>query len=341
MTCPVIVSVDTEEDNFGRRLRGPISVDNLRQLPRLAAFFQRFGIRCTYFSTYQALTVPWVASILRDLSATGVAEVGAHLHPWNTPPEDGANRSMLNTLAPEAQRAKLNRLTSAFVDALGIAPISFRAGRFGLGPGTVRALIASGYAVDSSVTPYFNWRRYQGGPNMIGAPNSAYRLDGNGDVRVPVPDGSIAEVPLSGGFTRFSEKLWPNIAGVLESRWAQALRLPSIAARGLGLRRSLLSPESSPLRDMERLTRLLLNGEVSHLHMFLHSPSLTPGLTPYTRGGSDVEALYARMEAYFERLSRCTTPRFSTVGEFGACVLANLGPSVLSNGSVRPAASRG
>src|SRR5947207_14366263 len=150
----LIVSVDTEEDNW-RPCRDGVTIENIRELPRLDALFQRLGVRATYFTTYQVAIRDWAAATLRQLRGGG-AEIGAHLHPWNTPPLDEPflpRNTMLKNLPADLQLAKLERLTATLEQAFETLPRVFRAGRFGFGAGTVAALLRCGYRVDSSVTP--------------------------------------------------------------------------------------------------------------------------------------------------------------------------------------------
>src|SRR5207302_1313460 len=105
----------------------------------------------------------------------------AHLHPWNTPPLDEPfvpRNSMLANLPARLQLAKVERLTDTLRRAFDAAPVSFRAGRYALGPETVAALIRCGYRVDSSVTPYVSWEGFDDGPSFVGAPLGPYRLGG-------------------------------------------------------------------------------------------------------------------------------------------------------------------
>jgi len=135
----VIVSLDTEEDNW---YRSPydVTVENIGELRRLAAFFDRLGVRPTYFTAYQVATDPRAADVMREVSDGGRAEIAAHLHPWNTPPVAEAfvpGNSMLNNLPLELQVAKLRRLTAALEETFDQTPRAFRAGRYGLGSDTV------------------------------------------------------------------------------------------------------------------------------------------------------------------------------------------------------------
>jgi SAM-dependent methyltransferase len=314
---PLVISLDTEEDNWVPARTGA-SVENLRELPRLAVFFGRLGVRATYFTTYQVTTHPWAVDIVRAISDAGAGEIAAHLHPWNTPPHDGAEPAhftMLNNYDAEQQLAKIGFLTRAVEEAWGSRPQTFRAGRFGLGRDTVAALIQHGYRVDSSVTPFVSWESYDSGPSFLEAPVNVYRMNGQRDVVSPVADGPLVEVPLSVGYTRFSLRHWTGVTHLFRARGALAARIPGVAARSGLVRRAILSPETNSVSDMIALSRRLLDGGVTHLQMFFHSSSLRPGLTPFTRSRRDVDRLLGKIEEYVEALSRIAAVQFCTIAE--------------------------
>src|SRR5213595_2972836 len=187
----LIVSIDTEEDNWYRS-RQAVTLENIGELRRLGAFFERLGVRPTYFTTYQVARERRAADVLREVCAAGSAEIAAHLHPWNTPPLTEAfvpRNSMLKNLPAELQTAKLRRLTVALEEAFGRRPTSFRAGRYGIGRDTVAALQYCGYGVDSSVSPFIDLKAMDDGPTFVGAPVVPYRLAPDRDVREPAADG--------------------------------------------------------------------------------------------------------------------------------------------------------
>src|SRR5207247_1656821 len=74
------------EEQSGWPGRSGITLDNIEALPRLSRFVGALDVRATFFTTYQVATDPRAADILREIAAGGRAEIGAHLHPWNTPP---------------------------------------------------------------------------------------------------------------------------------------------------------------------------------------------------------------------------------------------------------------
>ena len=332
----LIVSIDTEGDNW-HPCRDGVTVENIRELPRLDALFQRLGVRATYFTTYQVAIRDWAAAILRELHGAG-AELGAHLHPWNTPPLDepfAPRNTMLKNLPAALQLAKLEQLTLTLREALGGRPVAFRAGRYGLGPDTVTALIRCGYRVDSSVTPFVSWEDYDDGPTFIGAPLDSYRLAGGADVQVPQPDGPLVELPMSIGYSRPPSTMWVGLYRALSTPALRPLHLRGIASRAGIVKRISLSPETDSVPDMLTLSRRLIDAGLRHLHLFFHSPSLRPGLSPFAPDGAGVERMYRSIATYIEALARVTTLRFVTVSE--AATLLQTAPS---HHSAAAAASR-
>lgn len=318
-SIPLIVSIDTEEDNWLPR-RGGVTIENIRELPRLDTQLRRLGVRATYFTTYHVAIHGWAAATLKQLQAGG-AEIGAHLHPWNTPPLDEPfvpRNSMLKNLPPDLQATKLERLTAALEAAVGTRPRVFRAGRYGLGAATVPALIRSGYRVDSSVTPFVSWERVDDGPSFVGAPLNAYRLGAGGDVRIPDPQGPLLEIPMSTGYNRTPFGVWDRIRRLLEARALRPLHLAGVASRTGLIKRISLSPEIHSAADMLTLSRRLIDQGAQHLHLFFHSPSLRPGLSPYSSDAAGVERLYRSLASYLDRLARTTSPMFVTVSEAAA-----------------------
>jgi hypothetical protein len=335
---PLIVSLDTEEDNWNRSRTG-ITVENIGELPRQARFFERLGVRPTYFTAYQVAIDPCAAAVMREVSQDGRAELAAHLHPWNTPPLAEAfvpRNSMTKNLPADLQLAKIQTLTAAFEKAFGRRPESFRAGRYGIGPDTVSALQACGYRVDSSVSPFVSLEAVDDGPSFVGAPIVPYRLDPGADVRQQSRDGAIVEIPLSYGFNRGPFSVSEPAQRLLEAAPFRWLRAPGIAARTGLIRRLCLCPEFQSVADMLTLSARLLESGARHLHISWHTPSLKPGLSPFTATPADVERLYASIEGFFEGLARVTPFQCMTVSEAAALLLPHpVVPPQHSRGSSR------
>jgi hypothetical protein len=290
-----------------------VTCDNIGALRRQAMLFDRLGVRPTYFTSYQVSIDPRAAAVILEVGESSRGEIAAHLHPWNTPPLTEAfapRNSMLKNLPADLQLAKLRTLTAALEAAFGVRPRAFRAGRYGLGRDTVAALLRCGYQVESSVTPFISWEEFDDGPTFVGAPLDAYRLAPDGDVNQPAADGELIEIPLSCGFDRGSFALWGRVH--------RALDVPGLRRLRSLCRRIVLSPELASLDEMLTLSRRLLERGVRHLQLSWHSPSLKPGLSPFTRTGADVDRLYATVEGYFERLSKITPVTCVTLSEAAA-----------------------
>ena len=316
----VIVSIDTEEDNW-RPSRSGVTLENIGELRPLAEFFRRLGVRPTYFTAYRVAIDSRAADALQDACDRGGGEIAAHLHPWNTPPLLQAlvpRNSMLKNLPADLQLAKIERLTAALEETFGFPPRAFRAGRYGLGRDTVGALLRCGYRVDSSVCPFISWEDFDDGPNFVGAPLAPYHLAPDRDVTQPAPSGPLVEIPLSFGFSRRPFSFWEPVRRLLDVAPLRWFHLAGVAARTGLVNRIALSPELASVADMLTLSRQLLELGVPHLQLSWHTPSLKPGLSPFAATAADVARLYASVDAYLDGLARFTRVTFATISEAAA-----------------------
>lgn len=310
------VSVDTEEDNWVPATEG-VTARNILALPRLVELFAELGVRPTYFTTYRVAEDEEAAVVMRGIRAREDSEIGAHLHPWNTPPvtDRDTSVSMLRSYPVGAQRAKLGVLLQTLREQIGVEARSFRAGRFGVGPETIGLLLDVDVRVDSSVTPLVSWAVFDG-PSFLDAPVQPYPLDGTGTtVSRPAPRGPLIEMPVTVGYTRLPVAAWSTLARIQQSPILSRLRLPGLAARFAGVSKVILTPETQTADEMLELSRNFRVQKMQFLHMYFHSNSLTPGLTPFARTRSDVERIYTTIGRYVEELSRVAEVKFLTVSE--------------------------
>src|SRR3989344_3882509 len=162
----LIVTVDTEADDQWNQ-HVPLSVENVYALPRFQALCEKHGVVPTYFVTYEVANDPRAVALLKGWQDAGKAEIGAHLHPWTTPPlaaEETNTRGFPSELPDETLRAKLSALTEKIQLSFGKRPTSYRAGRWGFDERQARLLKELGYIVDSSVTPGISWKKTRGLP---------------------------------------------------------------------------------------------------------------------------------------------------------------------------------
>ena len=93
----LVITVDTEEDNWGDYRPTGWTLENIARLPALQRLFDDFNAQPTYLITYPVATDENAAAILGELLQAGTCEIGAHCHPWNTPPFEEPNTTV-NTM---------------------------------------------------------------------------------------------------------------------------------------------------------------------------------------------------------------------------------------------------
>ncbi len=291
----ILLSVDTEADNqWDAEGRAHLSVRNIAELPRLQTLCDGYGVKPIYLLTHEVAVDTGSREVLRDLAATGRCEIGAHHHPWTTPPQVNNHLYPLN-LVPDQYRAQLEELTRAVTEVNGSRPISYRAGRNGFAGWQVPMLEEEGYLVDSSVDPFFNERK-KGGPSFAGAPTTPYFVSRE-DPRRPGPS-QLLEVPITSAINR----RWPAWLTAAYAdftppyQFRRALRLLQV------VRPIWLRPSYSKTEDMLWLVDKLTADKAPVATVIFHSSELLPGGSPYNVTTGDVETFYRNLEIVLERL---------------------------------------
>lgn len=296
VTTTILLGVDTEaDDQWSAPGRERLTVANVRELPRLQELCDRYGVPPTYLVTYEMAKDDGARGVLRELAATGRAEIATHHHPWSTPPLVDEHLYPLN-LEPEHFKEQLKVLTEAVADITGEAPVSYRAGRNGFAGWQVPMLVELGYRVDSSVDPFFNEKR-KGGPSFAGAPIAPYFVSPR-DPRRP-GDSDLLELPVTSAldrkWPRWLETAYADVTNAYQFR--RALRLLRLA-RPIWLRPSYSKPE-----DMGALARRLLRDGAPLANIIFHSSELLPGGSPYNQTAEDVDRFYRDLEAILALLT--------------------------------------
>ncbi len=304
----LFITIDTEEDDWGEYNARP-SVENIYRIPRLQEVFDRHSAIPTYLINYPVATDRGSIDILKGIHERGGCEIGSHLHPWNTPPleEERTPRNLyMHTLPLELIRKKMETLHGAIRKNFGVGPASFRAGRWGFDRNVAAVIRSMGYRVDTSMTPFFEWDDYEGGPvfglksnGMFYFNETEYHPPGKGEPgRIGAPGDYLLQVPPTMGFLqpyfRFADLLRNSFRKKIFSRF-----------RVLGMMEKLgimnyrwLSPENSFVEDMIALSRIVLKKGVPFLNMFFHSTSLVPGRSPFIKTEADVEEMLRKIDAY-------------------------------------------
>ncbi|HEV2816530.1 MAG TPA: polysaccharide deacetylase family protein [Allosphingosinicella sp.] len=308
MTPELLIVVDTEEEfDWSRPFsRESVSTRTIPAQARAHLIYDRFGIVPTYVVDYPVATDAEAVRFLRGLGDEGKAEIGAHLHPWVTPPhveEVSVRNSYHCNLPPELERAKLAALTEAIAFGFGARPTIFKAGRYGYGRATGRALADLGYRIDCSYVPHTDFSG-DGGPDFRGRPDAPHWL----------PEG-LLEVPLTVGFLGALPGLGERAAALFDSPAAARLRIPGALARSGLVARSRLTPEGTPPDEQCRLIAALAARGRRTFSLTYHSPSLAPGHTPYVRSEEDLVRFLAAIEQVLAFFRDEIGGRFTTLSE--------------------------
>jgi hypothetical protein len=315
--CTFLVTIDAEGDNLWARPR-TVTTGNSRFLPRFQRLCESHGLRPTYLATWEMAECPHFREFVADAIGRGTAEIGMHLHAWNTPPgapltEDDSRHMPYLIEYPSAQMAaKIKALTQKLEDTFEVPITSHRAGRWGFDATYARLLAENGYRADCSVTPGISWAscpgdpRRGGGPDYAGYPSSAYRLDLE-DIRVP-GSSALVEVPV----TTFAQRHGAPI----EWAWRRVGDHPLVApVIGRLFPRALwLRPDGRNGRRLAGLLRTALAEGRDYIQFMLHSSELMPGGSPRFRSARTVEALYEDLERLFSAAVEGFAGR--TLGEY-------------------------
>jgi hypothetical protein len=267
-----VISIDVEEEGlfFGHYPRTPPGVTNVAELERLSFIPRDFGLPLTLLVTYQVARDPAACRVLTQWRDRYAAEIGVHLHPWNTPP-------FLDLPDPEPVRSerlprpllrdKFANLLSQVRAELAVTPRSFRMGRFDAGPQVWSLLPEFGLEVDSSVAPL---TRKNPEPRGFLAPADPFPLGDfwpGGSNLLEVP---ITMVPVVAGTPALLERL----AASAPPTWGETLRDLFRYGGAVGMQ-----PAWYPLVSLQLAAHLHRRRGGRVLTMFFHSSELMPGAT--------------------------------------------------------------
>jgi hypothetical protein len=314
----LIITIDTEEDNWANWSATDNSVENIERIIPLQKLFNRYGAKPTYLISYPVASNPRSVEILKRILEEDQCEIGMHCHPWNTPPikdhgEIGAKDTMLCNIPADLVYDKLSYLADTICKNFEMKALSFRAGRWGFGPGVAQALFRLGYRIDTSVTPYVNWEDYDG-PDFSEFGPASFKFSGQG-IECKSENGFLIEVPVTIGLFQ------PNILNLqrcvktLEKALGRRLKIAGILKR-LRLKKTVwLCPELTGSRDMIKLANRMKKNNASFLNFTFHSVSLQKGLSPFVKTKEDEFSFMERIECFL-RFARDAGWQRMTLREF-------------------------
>ena len=211
------------------------------------------------------------------------------------------------------------------MQAFGERPIAFKAGRHGFGASTRRAIIDLGYRIDCSYVPYTSFV-HDGGPSFYSQRDQPFWLD---------RERRLLEIPVTNAYSGALAGLGRFVQPLFDNRAARRMHVPGVLSRSGLLTRSRLTPEGVSADEQCRLLDALVARGLTTFPMVYHSPSLTPGHTPYVRNAADLAAFLRTIEAVLLHFRDRLGGRFTTLSEIHADHAATLD---VGNGARRAAA---
>ena len=286
----LVISLDVEEEGLfsGQYPRRPSGVKNVSALNRLEFIPREFGLPLTLLLSYHVASNSEARPVIQHWQQRHQAEIGAHLHHWNTPPfshETNPEPLASNKLPRPLLQAKLHTLVTTIGTNFDCVPRAFRMGRFDWWPRILELLPGVGLRCDSSMVPLAH---YIGKVDQFQTPAEPFRL------MVGQPPQPLLEVPLTMvAVSPSSARLVYRISKLLTRSRGERLRAAFRSCGAAGIH-----PAWFPLPSM-RLAALLhrrRGGQV--LNMFLHSSELHPGATPHFKTEAAVTQLTDKIRAF-------------------------------------------
>ncbi|OGP70420.1 MAG: hypothetical protein A2Y80_04315 [Deltaproteobacteria bacterium RBG_13_58_19] len=304
----LIISIDVEEEGLfsGEYPRTPPGVSNVAQLKRLEFIPQEFGFPLTLLTTYQVARDPAACRVLAHWRDHYGAEIGAHLHHWNTPPfahlpEPEPVRS--EKLPLSLLREKFQSLLTVLQEGLGVIPRSFRMGRFDWGPKVLSLLPEFGLKVDSSMRPLTQER---GGPDHFLVPADPFYLPPAGPGGTALLEAPLTLVPVWAGTPQPIYRL----SSIMPGPWGELLRSAFHYLAVMGPQ-----PTMYALPVMRWSVRRHRQGGGQVLNMYFHSSELLPGANPLFPTEAAVSRLVRKIRKFLEWLVKRGPVQGVTLGE--------------------------
>ncbi len=289
----LIVVIDTEEEfNWNKPVdRNSTSVESMQYIYRVQDIFDEYSIKPCYVIDYPIASQELSFKILKQIYDDGRCEIGAHLHPWVTPPEieelKPANTYPGN-LPGSLEFEKLKNLSDTISDNFNLQPTIYKAGRYGYGENTAGILKELGYQIDLSFCPSFN-HGADGGPDYSRSHAEPFWID---------EEEQLLEIPISGSFVGLAGSSSRSLFNFAQSN--KRFRLPGIFSKFGIVDRLALSPEGYTPQEHVNLTKFLYNKGVRTFTWSFHSPTVMPGTTDYVRNEKDLKYFLDSFRHYFD-----------------------------------------
>ena len=278
----LLVTIDVEEQfDWNEFTPEKHRVAGLERLEEFHGQCQKIGISPVLLATYPMLFDPGFTAFFRRVLREKSAEVGVHVHPWNTPPFWETNcvfNSYQCNLPAHVERRKLETIVRRYEELFGVRPRIHRAGRWGANWRTLDLVEELGFAVDLSFCSGYSDAR-GGGPDMRRLGNLPFWSGEEGAVLV-IPASSVNYLrgPDVSSIINFAfREKWP----VLHEKFS--FMIPGTPVR--------FSPEGQSLQNLTRMARQLQLQRQPVAVLTLHSTSLYGGGSRYVETATASNAL--------------------------------------------------
>lgn len=297
----LVITIDVEEDNWGEFITDGYSLENIKKIQELQKIFDQFKVKPTYLINYPVATDEFSVDMFRSFLAEGKCEIGAHCHPWNTPPfeeELGSYNSMLCNLPKKLQYQKLKILKNTICENLGINPVSFRAGRWAFSNSVAKSLYNLGFKIDTSVTPYTEWSESHGVDYRNFTPHP-YRFSFD-NIFKPIKNGELLQVPVSIGFLQknYARSNW--LFKLTDAEIMKKIHLRGVLSRLKILNKVFLSPEVSTAQEMINLSERMKRLGFPILNLFFHSTTLLSGCSPFNNNPKENDLFLQHLRQFLK-----------------------------------------
>lgn len=284
-----LITIDTEGDNLWTWKKGSrITTENVKYIPRFQKLCEKYGFVPTYLTNYEMAMDSLWNEFASKKAREGLAEVGMHLHAWNSPPlvelEDrfGGN-PYITEYEEDVILQKVAFLKELLETRFSCPILSNRSGRWATNNIYFQALEKNNIIVDCSVTPGLDLSSIPGcskncGNDYSKQPKSAFFISDN-LVEVPMSTRRIRHYNISKGMRKginnllFGEELW-------------------------------LRPHNKSFEELMRVTNKIIRENCEYLEFMMHSSEFMPGGSPYFRSSEDIEKMYSIVEQLFAWATR-------------------------------------
>jgi len=289
----LIVVIDTEEEfDWNKPVeRSSTSVVAMQYINRVQEIFDEYGIKPCYVIDYPIASQQSSYSHLLEIFKGERCEIGAHLHPWVTPPETELlipENTYPGNLERSLEYAKLKNLTEVIQQNFDFQPTTYKAGRYGFGANTQAILQQLGYQIDLSYCPSFD-HGADGGPDYSAAHAEPFWFD---------DDKILLEIPLTGSFVGSAGDASKGVFNFAQGY--KKFKLPGIMSKFGIVDRLVLTPEGYTHEEHVKITKFLYRKGVRTFTWSFHSPTVMPGTTPYVKNEQDVKNFLDSFHQYFD-----------------------------------------